>query len=74
MNINWTVRLKNKAFWLALIPSLLLLVQQLAAVCGFTLDLTGQQKQLTGLAGSVYTLLALAGAVALAARRRMTGK
>ena len=61
MSINWTVRLKNKAFWLALIPSLLLLVQQLAAVCGFTLDLTALQEQLMGLAGTVFTLLALFG-------------
>ena len=27
MNINWRVRIKNKAFWLALIPAVLLLVQ-----------------------------------------------
>ena len=63
MSINWTVRLKNKAFWLALIPSLLLLVQQLAAGCGFTLDLTALQEQLMGLAGTVFTLLALFGVV-----------
>ena len=63
MSINWTVRLKNKAFWLALIPSLLLLVQQLAAVCGFTLDLTALQEQLMGLAGTVFTLLAMFGVV-----------
>lgn len=63
MSINWTVRLKNKAFWLALIPSLLLLVQQLAAVCGFTLDLTALQEQLMGLVGTVFTLLALFGVV-----------
>ena len=63
MSINWTVRLKNKAFWLALIPSRLLLGQQLAAVCGFTLDLTALQEQLMGLAGTVFTLLALFGVV-----------
>ena len=27
MNINWKVRIRNKNFWLALIPALLLLVQ-----------------------------------------------
>ena len=32
MKINWTVRLKNKTFWLALIPAVLLLVQAVAAV------------------------------------------
>lgn len=39
MNINWRVRIKNKAFWLALIPAVLLLVQVVAAVFGYTLDL-----------------------------------
>lgn len=34
MNINWKVRLKNKSFWLALIPAVLLLVQVVAAVFG----------------------------------------
>lgn len=34
--INWTVRVKNKAFWVALIPAVLLLVQVVAAVFGFT--------------------------------------
>ena len=32
--INWTVRIKNKNFWLALIPALLLLAQVVAAVFG----------------------------------------
>ena len=37
--INWIVRIKNKAFWVALIPALLLLVQAIAAVFGFAIDL-----------------------------------
>ena len=37
--INWIVRIKNKAFWAALIPAILLLVQAIAAVFGFTIDL-----------------------------------
>ena len=34
MSINWRVRIKNKAFWVALIPALLLLIQQGCAVFG----------------------------------------
>ena len=37
--INWKVRVKNKAFWLALIPAVLLLIQVIASVFGYTLDL-----------------------------------
>ena len=29
MKINWRVRLRNKTFWLTLVPSLVLLTQQL---------------------------------------------
>ena len=38
-NINWMVRIKNKAFWVALVPAVLLLIQVVAAVFGYTLDL-----------------------------------
>lgn len=37
--INWKVRLKNKLFWLAIIPALLLLAQVVAGLFGFTLEL-----------------------------------
>lgn len=30
--INWTVRIKNRDFWLTLIPTVLLLIQVVAAV------------------------------------------
>ena len=39
MKINWKVRFLNKYFWLALIPAVLLLVQAVAKVFGFELDL-----------------------------------
>lgn len=38
MNINWKVRIRNKAFWVALIPAVLLLVTQVAAIFGIALD------------------------------------
>lgn len=63
MNINWSVRFKNKTFWLALIPALLLLVQQVAALAGVSLQLDSIQQQLSGLVGTVFTLLALLGVV-----------
>ena len=63
MNINWSVRMKNKAFWAALIPALLLLAQQVAGVFGFTLEVSGIQEQALGLVGTVFTLLALFGVV-----------
>lgn len=64
MNINWKVRVKNKAFWVALIPALLLLVQQVCAVVGVQLDFGQLQDQLTAIVGTVFTLLAILGIVA----------
>ena len=64
MSINWKVRVRNKAFWVALIPALLLLVQQVCAVVGVQLDFGDLQAQLVAIVGTVFTLLAILGIVA----------
>ena len=38
MKINLLVRLKNKTFWLAIIPALLLVVQTVASLFGYQWD------------------------------------
>lgn len=63
MKINWKVRLKNKAFWLAAIPAMLLLASQVAALFGYTLDLAGLSDKLVGLVGTVFGLLSVLGIV-----------
>lgn len=40
MQINWKVRIKNKQFWLAIIPATLLLAQAVAAILGIVTDPT----------------------------------
>lgn len=64
MSINWKVRIKNKAFWVALIPALLLLIQQVCAVFGVQLDFSELQAQLVAIVGSVFAILAILGIVA----------
>lgn len=64
MSINWKVRIKNKTFWLALIPAVLLLAQQVAGLFGVALDFGGLKDQLTAIVGTVFTLLAILGIVA----------
>lgn len=61
--INWTVRVKNKAFWLALIPALLLLVQTVAALFGFTLNLGDIGDKLLAVVNAVFALLSILGVV-----------
>ena len=63
MNINWKVRVKNKAFWLAAIPAALLLVTQVAAVFGVTLDLGTLEGQVLAVVEALFALLAVLGVV-----------
>lgn len=61
--INWTVRLKNKNFWIAAIPAVLLLVQAVAAVFGVTLDLGPLGDKLLAVVNAVFVVLAGLGIV-----------
>jgi phi LC3 family holin len=61
--INWQIRWQNKAFWVSLIPMVLLLVQQVAAIFGITLDFGVLEEQLIAVIGTVFALLALLGIV-----------
>lgn len=63
-NINWEVRIKNKAFWVAFIPAVLLLVQVVAAVFGFTLNLGELGNRLLDVANAAFSVLAILGIVA----------
>ena len=62
-NINWTVRIKNKTFWLAVIPAVLLLVQTVAAVFGFTLDLGDIGNKLIDVVNAAFGVLVVLGVV-----------
>lgn len=61
--INWTVRVKNKTFWAALIPAALLLVQVVAAVFGVTLDLGALGDRLLAVVNALFAVLAILGIV-----------
>lgn len=61
--INWKVRFKNKSFWLALIPAVLLLIQAVAAVFGFTLDFGELSDKLLAVVNAVFVVLTILGVV-----------
>ena len=63
MNINWLVRLKNKNFWLALVPAVLLLIQVVAAVFGFELDLGDLGNRILDVVNALFAVLAILGIV-----------
>lgn len=59
--INWLVRIKNKAFWTALIPAALLLIQAVAAALGYGLDLGDLGNKLLDVVNSLFAVLAILG-------------
>lgn len=61
--INWKVRIKNKAFWMAIIPAVLLLVYAVAAVFGITLDLSDLGDKLLAVVEALFVVLAILGIV-----------
>lgn len=63
MNINWKVRFSNKQFWLSFIPAVLLLVQVVAAVFGYTLELGDLGNRLLSVVNALFAVLALLGIV-----------
>ena len=63
MKINWTVRLKNKNFWLTFIPALLLFIQVVAGIFGVTLDLGDLGNKLLAVVNAAFAVLSILGIV-----------
>lgn len=63
ININWMVRIKNKTFWVTLIPAVLLLIQAVATLFGYTLDLGEFGNSLITVVNSMFAVLAILGIV-----------
>ena len=63
MKINWRVRIKNKNFWLSIIPALLLLVQAVMEIFGVTLDFGDLSNKLIVVVNAVFVVLTLVGVV-----------
>lgn len=62
-NINWTVRIRNKAFWMALIPAVLLLIQAAAGLLGYNLDLGDFGDKLMQVVEAAFLVLGIVGIV-----------
>ena len=61
--INWKVRVKNKNFWLSLIPAVLLLIQVVAAPFGYKWDFGVLGQQLTAIVNAAFAVLTIIGVV-----------
>lgn len=63
MNINWKVRIKNKAFWVAIIPAVIVLIQLVASLFGFEIDLSEISGKLVAIVDATFVILAILGIV-----------
>lgn len=61
--INWKIRMKNKNFWLAAVPALLLAVQAVLALFGVDWAPDALSDRLIDIINTVFTLLAVMGVV-----------
>lgn len=61
--INWKIRIKNKNFWITLIPAVLLLIQVVAAVFDVTIDLGELGNKLLAVVNAVFAVLTILGIV-----------
>lgn len=62
-SINWRVRIKNKAFWISLIPSVLLLIQVIATVFGYSLELNSLENKLLNVVNALFAVLTVLGVI-----------
>ena len=61
--INWKVRIRNKNFWIAIIPTLILLLRAILALFGVTIDLSDVSGKIVDVIELVFTALAIIGVV-----------
>jgi len=61
--INWKVRIRNKQFWLSAIPALALVIQAVASIFGWTLNLSELTGKILAAVNAVFALLAILGVV-----------
>ena len=61
--INWSVRLKNKNFWLALVPALALLAQAVANIFTYSLEFGETVDKILVFINVLFAFLVLVGVV-----------
>lgn len=61
--INWKVRIKNKSFWLSVVPAALLLIQVIAVPFGYQFKLDVINNQLLDIINATFAFLSILGVV-----------
>lgn len=63
MKINWTVRIKNKNFWLTFVPAILLLLQSVLTLFGIDWQPDVLSNKLLDIINAAFVLLSILGVV-----------
>ena len=61
--INWKVRIKNKQFWISLIPAIAFLAQSIAAAFGYTINLDDLVGKILTVVHAVFAMLVILGVI-----------
>lgn len=61
--IDWTSRIKNKTFWLALVPAILLLIQTILTPFGYKWDFGVLNAELAAIINAAFAVLTILGVV-----------
>lgn len=61
--LNWKVRFKNKTFWVAIIPAMLLLIQTVLALAGIEWNYDLLNDQLLAIVNALFAVLTILGIV-----------
>jgi len=61
--MDWKTRIKNKTFWLALVPAILLLAQVISVPFGYKFDIDLINKQLLDIVNAAFGVLTILGVV-----------
>lgn len=61
--INWRVRIKNRNFWIAFIPAVLLLIRVVLRIFDIEIDMTDIQVKLLDVVNAAFAVLAILGVV-----------
>ena len=63
MSINWKTRLKNKYFWITLIPAVLILIQTVLNIFGVSYDFGVLSDNLISAVNALFVVLTIVGVV-----------
>jgi len=61
--INWKVRIKNKNFWIAMIPALFVLIKAVLAIFGISVDFATLTGKILSALDAVFVILTIIGVV-----------